>query len=211
MSGCGSSIKLEKFCDKSLVEYTEQVASAEGKPFVGSVCALVSALAASLGSLAVSLAGSEAEERVKTAAEELRQLRGYMLGTVDDDTRARAPLNRWKQKAAESEQTEHLESSARVACGIPSEMVFVMCRNIELLDQIADVCDAQGAVCVMTAVHLSLAVIYSMQAEIRALSKYMSDEVFVRTIIREAEIHLEQHQPMADALLAKMQNKLAES
>lgn len=207
MSGCGSSIKLEKFCDKSLVDYTEQVASAEGKPFVGSVCALVSALAASLGSLAVSLADGEAAERVKTAAEELRQMRGYMLGTVDDDTRARAPLNRWKQKAEES---EHLESSARVACGIPSEMVFVMCRNVELLDQIADVCDAQGAVCVITAVHLSLAVIYSMQAEIRALTKYMQDEVFVRTIIREAEMHLEQHQPMADALLEKMQKKLAE-
>lgn len=207
MSGCETSIKLEKYSEKTLQEYAEQVASAEDKPFVGSVAALVSALAASLGSLAVSLAGSEAEERVKTAAEELRQMRGYMLGTVDDDIKARAPLNRWKQKP---EEKEHLESSARVACGIPSEMVFVMCRNIELLDQIADVCDAQGAVCVITAVHLSLAIVYSMQAEIRALTKYMQDEVFVRTIIREAEMHLEQHQPMADALLEKMQKKLAE-
>lgn len=207
MSGCGTSVKLEKYSGKTLPEYAELVASAEGKPFVGSVCALVSALAAALGSLAVSLAGSEAEERVKTAAEELRQMRGYMLGTVDDDVKARAPLNRWKQKP---EEKTHLESAARVAGGIPSEMVFVMCRNIELLDQIADVCDAESAVCIITAVHLSLAVIYSMQAEVRALTKYMSDEIFVRTVIREAEMHLEQHQPMAEALLAKMQSKLAE-
>ena len=97
-----------------------------------------------------------------------------------------------------------------MACGIPSDMVFVMCRCIELLDQISDVCNAEGAVCIVTAVHLSLAVIYSMQAEIRALSKYMQDEVFVRTIIREAEMHLEQHQSMADALLEKMQKKMME-
>lgn len=207
MSGCGTSIKLEKYSEKTLQEYAELVASAEGKPFVGSVSALVSALAASLGSLAVSLADEEAGERVKTAVEELRQMRVYMLGTVDDDIKSREPLIRRKQKP---EEKDHLESAARVACGIPSEMVFVMCRNIELLDQIAGVCDAQGAVCIITAVHLSLAVIYSMQAEIRALSKYMSDEVFVRTVIREAEMHLEQHQPMADALLDKMQKKLEE-
>lgn len=206
MSGCGSSIKLEKYSEKTLQEYAEQLASAEGKPFVGSACALVSALAASLGSLAAGLAGSEAEERAKTAVEELRQMRAYLLAAVDDDIKSRAPLNRWMQKQEEAKT--HLESSARVACGVPSDLVFVMCRNIELLDQIADVCDAQGAVCVITAVHLSLAVIYSMQAEIRALSKYMEDEIFVRTIIREAEMHLEQHQPMADALLAKMQEKL---
>lgn len=206
MSGCGSSIKLEKYSEKSLQEYAEQLALAEGKPVAGSACALVSALAASLGALAVSLAGSEAEERVKTAAEELRQMRAYLLAAVDDDIKARAPLNRWKQKPEEAKS--HLESSARVACGVPSDLVYVMCRNIELLDQISDVCDAQGAVCVITAVHLSLAVIYSMQAEIRALSKCMEDEIFVHTIIREAEMHLEQHQPMADALLAKMQEKL---
>ncbi len=208
MSGCGSSsIKLEKYSEKALKEYAELTASAEGKPFVGSVAALVSALAASLGSLAVNLAGSEAEARVKTAADELNQMRVYMLNTVDDDTKARAPLNRRKQKP---EEKDHLESAARVACGIPSDMVFVMCRCIELLDQISDVCNAEGAVCIVTAVHLSLAVIYSMQAEIRALSKYMQDEVFVRTIIREAEMHLEQHQSMADALLEKMQKKMME-
>ena len=116
-------------------------------------------------------------------------------------------LNRRKQKP---EEKDHLESAARVACGIPSDMVFVMCRCIELLDQIGDVCNAEGAVCIVTAVHLSLAVIYSMQAEIRALSKYMQDEIFVRTIIREAEMHLEQHQSMADALLEKMQKKMME-
>ena len=130
-----------------------------------------------------------------------------MLNTVDDDTKARAPLNRRKQKP---EEKDHLESAARVACGIPSDMVFVMCRCIELLDQIGDVCNAEGAVCIVTAVHLSLAVIYSMQAEIRALSKYMQDEIFVRTIIREAEMHLEQHQSMADTLLEKMQKKMME-
>lgn len=207
MSGCGTPIKIEKFSEKTLQEYAELVASAEGKPFVGSVSALVSALAASLGSLAVSLAGGEAEARVKTAAEELRQIRAYMLGTVDDDIKARAPLKRRKQKP---EDKAALEGAARVACGIPSDIVFVMCRNIELLDQIADVVDAQGAVCVITAVHLSLAVIYSMQAEVRALSKYMTDEIFARTVIRETEMHLEQHQPMADALLEKMQKKMME-
>ena len=207
MSGCGTPIKIEKFSEKTLQEYAELVASAEGKPFVGSVSALVSALAASLGSLAVSLAGGEAEARVKTAAEELRQIRAYMLGTVDDDIKARAPLKRRKQKP---EDKAALEGAARVACGIPSDIVFVMCRNIELLDQIADVVDAQGAVCVITAVHLSLAVIYSMQAEVRTLSKYMTDEIFARTVIRETEMHLEQHQPMADALLEKMQKKMME-
>lgn len=197
------SIKLQRLADKTLKEYSEALASAEGKPENGSACALVAALAADLGALAAQSAaeGALSPEILK----ELTEMGQYMLKQVDEVPRSRTPLLR---RLADGATPEEIESAARVACGIPNELVYIMCRNIELLDQVADVCSDAMVYNVLGAVYLSLAVIAAMRAEIRDVSRNMMEFTFRYTVNREAELNLQNHQAQIDALMAKLNARL---
>lgn len=204
MAEVKKSLKLQKLADKSLNEFSELVGSPEGKPEGGSVSALAAALSANLALLASS-ACAEGSVPAETVAE-LPELQKYMLKQVDDYVRSRSPL---RKRLAEGDKTpEEIESAARVACGIPNEVVYLMCRNLEMLDQIADVCPDEMVSNVLTATHLALAVIASMRGEIKFLSQYMMEFTFQYTVNREAEINVQEHQELVDGLLEKLQKRL---
>ena len=197
------SIKLQRLTEKSVKEYTEALASAEGKPENGSACALVAALAANLGALAAQSAAEGA--LAPEILEELTAMGTYMLKQVDEIPRSRTPLIR---RLSEGSTPEELESAARVACGIPNEIVYIMCRNIELLDQVADACPDSMVYNVLGAVYLSLAVIAAMRAEIRDVSSHMMEFSFRYTVNREAELNLQNHQEQIDGLMTKLTARL---
>lgn len=198
-------LKLEKLFEKSLQDYAQALAAPEGKPQLGSAAALVGALAAALGTLSLSAADPEQAGAVQDAAKELEQLRAHLLYEVDDEVRSRAPLERRKQTP---ENAAELESAARVACSIPNEVVFAMCRCVELLDQISAVCPPESAATLIAAVQLCLAAAKAMQAQVRALTKYMNDPIFARTVVRETELDLENAAPVAAALLERLEAQL---
>lgn len=197
------TLKLQRLADKSLTEYVEALGSAGGKPAVASAAALTAALAVNLGALA----GASAEEgRLDpNVTKELSEMGKYMLKQVDETVRSRAPLLR---RLAEGAETEQIESAARVACGIPNEIVYMMCRAIELLDQIADVCSDDQASNVLGAVHLALGLIAAMRGEIKAVSRHMMEFTFRYTVNREAELNVQNHQELIDALIAKLTARL---
>ena len=194
------SIKLQKLSEKPLTAFTEELASAEGKPEAGSAAALVAALAPALGSLAASLAGVDPEGEHKDLVTELNEMRKYMLKQVDEIPRSRAPL---MKRIEENADGLHLESAARVACGIPNEIVYLMCRCLELLDELVPLCRAEDKPTVQAAVYLCLAVISVMRGQIDLYASYMEDKSFQYVCKREAELNLQQRQELIDALLQK--------
>ena len=109
------AIKMQKLSEKPLSEYTEAVASAEGKPEAGSAAALVAALAPALGSLAAALAGVDPEGEHKELVAELNEMRKYMLKQVDEMPRSRAPL---VKRISEQADGLHLEV---LTCGEPPD------------------------------------------------------------------------------------------
>ena len=113
-----TTIKLQRLNDKSLKEYVEAVADPEGKPENGSAAALTAALAAALGALAAKSAGEGKLE--PETVQELGEMSKYMLKQVEEMVRSRAPL---VKRLSEDSSPEELESAARVACGIPNEIV----------------------------------------------------------------------------------------
>ena len=194
------SIKLQKLSEKPLNTFTEELASAEGKPETGTAAALVAALAPALGSLAAALAEIDPEGEHKNLVLELGEMRKYMLKQVDEIPRSRAPLMKRIEEKADG---LHLESAARVACGIPNEIVYLMCRCMELLDALLPLCRDEDKTTIQAAVYLCLAVISVMRGQIDLYTTYMQDASFRYVCKREAELNVQQHQALIDELLAK--------
>ncbi len=204
MAEVKKSLKLQKLVDKTLKEFTGELGSAEGKPEGGSALAATASMAASLALLAASACpeGSVSEDTIK----ELPELSNYMLKQVDDFVRSRSPLR--KRLADANSSVEEIESAARVACGIPNEVVYLMCHLLEMLNEIAGACPEEMVSNVLTAAHLALGVIAAMRGEIKALSNHMMEFTFRYTVNREAEINVQEHQELIDNLIEKLNNRL---
>lgn len=186
-------------------DYIAAVADPDGLPQAGSVGAVVSALAAAMGSLAVRALRSD-DEALKKTAEELRQMTDYMVFQIDEELRARGPLDR--RRVEENVTRTDLDSALRVASDIPNEIVYIMCRCIELMKEVVDKGDDLTACSALAAVHLSVAAIRCMQAELLSYAKIMDDDVFGYTIVREAELNLADHQELVDGLVEELTRRL---
>ena len=192
------SLKLQKLSETPLAAFTEQTASAEGKPEAGTVAALVAALAPSLGALAASLGGVDPEGEHKLLVQELDEMRKYMLRQVDDMPRSRAPL---MKRLAENATGLEVESAARVACTIPNEIVYLMCRCMELLDELQPLCRDEDKPTIRAAAYLCLAVINVMRGQIEQYASYMEDASFQYVVKREAELNVQNHEDVIARLL----------
>ena len=192
------SLKLQKLSETPLAAFTEKVAAADGKPEAGTVAALVAALAPSLGALAASLAGVDPEGEHKLLVQELDEMRKYMLRQVDDMPRSRAPL---MKRLADNATGLEVESAARVACTIPNEIVYLMCRCMELLDELQPLCRAEDKPTIRAAAYLCLAVINVMRGQIEQYASYMEDASFQYVVKREAELNVQNHEDVIARLL----------
>ena len=197
------TIKFQRLGDKPLKEYVESVADPAGKPENGSASALVAALAASLGALAASSAEEGKIDPV--VLQELPEMSKYMLKQVEEMVKSRAPL---LKRLSEDCAPEELESAARVACGIPNEIVYMMCHLAELLEPVAENCSDEMVYNVLGAVHLAQGVIAAMRGEIKAVSKHMMEFTFRYTVNREAELNVQEHQELFDRLIEKLNARL---
>jgi hypothetical protein len=97
----------------------------------------------------------------------------------------------------------HLESAARVACIITNEIVYLMCRCMELLHALLPLCRDEDKATIQAAVYLCLAVISVMRGQIAHYTTFMQDESFKYVCKREAELNVQQHQALIDELMEK--------
>ena len=124
-----------------------------------------------------------------------------------EELRAREPRDR--RRVEENVTRTDLDSALRVASDIPNEIVSIMCRCIELMKEVVDKGDDLTACSALAAVHLSMAAIRCMQAELLSYAKIMDDDVFGYTIVREAELNLADHQELVDGLVEELTRRLA--
>lgn len=194
-----------KFGVLPVSDYVAAVADPDAQPQAGSVGAVVAALAAAMGSLAVQVLRSD-DEALKQTAEELRQMTEYMVTLIDEELRSREPYD--KRRNDPTATRNDLDIALRVASDIPNEVVYIMCRCIELMKEVVDKGDELTACSALAAVHLSVAAIRCMQAELLSYAKEMDDDVFGYTIVREAELNLANHQELIDGLVEELTRRL---
>lgn len=194
-----------KFGVLPVSDYVAAVANPDAQPQAGSVGAVVAALAAAMGSLAVQALRSD-DEALRQTAEELRQMTDYMVFQIDEELRSREPYD--KRRNDPTATRNDLDIALRVASDIPNEVVYIMCRCIELMKEVVDKGDDLTACSALAAVHLSVAAIRCMQAELLSYAKEMDDDVFGYTIVREAELNLANHQELIDGLVEELTRRL---
>jgi len=130
----------------------------------------------------------------------------YMVFQIDEELRSREPYDKRRNDPAATRND--LDIALRVASDIPNEVVYIMCRCIELMKEVVDRGDDLTACSALAAVHLSVAAIRCMQAELLSYAKEMDDDVFGYTIVREAELNLANHQELIDGLVEELTRRL---
>ena len=205
---------VEKFADKNLHEFTRELASAQGKPGGGSAIALVGALAASLGMMEAGLTDGKAKyaryaDDIKKRLKDLETLRVYLIHLVDEDIKAFAPLAKYApMDKSDPETKSHYQASLRLACAIPTEILYKMTELAGYLAILAE----EGSVAAISdcgiALQLCRAVMESARLTCLANAKYFDDEVYAMTVVREFEIVFRDSMPVIENALAKVEERL---
>lgn len=126
------------YVNQTVAEFSEALASKAPVPGGGGVSALVASLAAGLGlmvgNLTLGKKKYEANEtELKTLMEETEGLRRSLLGLIDEDAAAFAPLAAAYAIPKDAEgRDEIMESCLAAAAAVPLEILELSCRVIEL-------------------------------------------------------------------------------
>ena len=196
-----SDLKFESYADKTLNVFSQMIADPNNKLELGSMAAEAAGNAAALALFAVKKTASE-DEAMQAAAKDLETLRGYFVHLMDEENKAKAPL---EKRLANGGPDEEIEGGVRTACAIVDEILYSTIKVIEILDSIAD------KLCPCTA-HIAAASLFfarsaldTARVQLAWRSTQMNEEVYARTTRREPEIAIEGINPVIDALLKKFE------
>ena len=205
---------MEKFADMSLENFTAALASKEAVPGGGGAGALAGALGAALGSMVCNLSEGKKsvaghEQELAEALKKLELTRKYMLRLADEDAKAFEPLKKYLSlPKGDPEREAHMDSALRVACFIPTELMYTAAQTAETLRQLADI-GVRGAISdVGVGLGLCRAAMRAARLNILINAAGMSDEVFAMTLRRECELVFEQYGPIIDAGLAAVEARI---
>ena len=188
---------MDKSADLTLAEFTKSLAGEE--PRGGAAAALAGALAAALAARAV--AGEE-------AAAMLERIRAYMLHLVDEDAKALKPLEKYLALPEDDPgRGAHLDAALRVACYIPTEVMYTAADAAETLAAGVESCPALALADAAVALELCRAAKRASRVNKVSHAAHMADEVFGMTLRRECELVREKYDPIIDAALAAIEER----
>ena len=197
-----ADLKVDCFADKTVKRYTEAIADADSKLRLGSIAAVTAGEAAAMALRAIRLTGTE-DEALKKAETDCETLRDYFVKIIDEDTRARKPLE--KRLAAGASETE-IESGYLTACIMIDELMYSSIQMMELLDRVADKIAPTAAVYAAAAVRYARTAMDSVRLVHAVYGARIVDEVSSHTVIREPEIAMDGNAEFADTLMKKFES-----
>ena len=204
---------MDKFAGKTLDGFTKELASSEAVPGGGGAAALAGALDASLGGMVCAL--SEGKKScaahapyIAEAAEKLERIRKYMLHLIDEDGKAFQPLKKYFSLPKDDpERQAHMDSALRVACYIPTEVMYTAAEAAEILAGLAEK-GVKGAISdVGVGIVMCRAAMRASELNILINAAGMRDEVFAMTLRRECELVFEKYDPIMDAALSAVKGR----
>ena len=205
---------MDKFAGMTITEFDDALASNAPAPGGGGAAALAGALAAALGSMVCSLTSgkksyAQYEADIRRALEQLEAARRHLVTLIDEDAKAFEPLKKYLSlPKGDPEREAHMDSALRVACFIPTELMYTAAQTAETLRQLADI-GVRGAISdVGVGLELCRAAMRAARLNIIINAAGMTDEVFAMTLRRECELVFEQYGPIIDAGLAAVEARI---
>lgn len=199
-----SDLKFETYADKSLKVFSQMAAEPDNKLGLGSIAAQEAGNAAALTLCAVKMTKSE-DEKVLAAAKNLETMREYFVHLMDEENKAKAPL---EKRLANGGPEEEIEGGVRTACAIVSEILYSTISVVEILASVADKlcpCAAHNAAAAVIAAQCALD---TARIQLAWRASQMNEEIYARTTRREPEIAIEGIKPTMDALLQKFEGMI---
>lgn len=194
-------IVIDIFRKKDLEQLSQALASTDSKLETGSAAAAVAAVSMSLLCRAASVTAKTLEnnERLAYICRNAEILRTYMLHLVDEDVKSRGPLNR----AIREGDTRAMEAARQPAVSISAEIVNMMGKGLELLQELSELCPKAAMHYLAESAELAMAAAKAAKHYIVDMSSYCSDETYRYVTRRENEMLLAGFEPMAEAVIEK--------
>lgn len=196
-----SDLKFETYTDKKLTAFNQMIADADNKFGIGSLAAEAAANCAALALRAVNKTASE-DKQLAAAAKDLETMRGYFVHLIDEENKAKAPLEKRLQNNGPDEE---VEGGVRTACAIVDEVLYAVIKVVEVLDSVSDKLCPCTAHIAATSLLFARTAMDTVRLELAMYSTMMNEEVYARTTRREPEIAIEGIKPMLDALQIKFE------
>ena len=194
-------ISIEIFRKKEPIELTKALADPESRTNIGSGTAMSASIAMSFLERAASLTEDREEnrERLDYIRRNSETLRTYMVHLIDEDVKSRGPL----RKAIKEGDPRVIEAARQPAAAVAAEIVAMMCKGLELMDELGDYCGEEAKSFLAASADLAVG---AMKASVRYLvymGSLCSDETYRYITRRENEITLEEYLPVYERVLKK--------
>ena len=198
-----AAIKQTAFSVKSVKDFSLELASEKSKLGIGSLAAALGGMAAA--SVLRAVKRTDGEE-LNAAGEKLETLRKYFIFLIDEEIKAKEPLES-RLGNAEIGEAE-IEGGYRTACVILSELLYTLVQLIDVTETVADKLCPCTAVEAASAMYGIRAAYENIRLQLAYYSTKMNEPVYARTTRREPELVIEQNAARIDALLVKFEAAL---
>lgn len=195
----------ETYSDKTIRAYSEKIADTGSVFGLGSAAAECSATAAALALRALRVTASNDADMLH-AEQDLEKLRVYFLHLIDEENKAKKPLEKLLRQP-DADESE-LEGAYRTACCIIDETFYMSIRIAETLEPIADRLSPESAHFASAALHFAKCAMDTVRIQKAVYSTKMNEPVFAHTTRREPEIAIENNAELFASLIAKFESEI---
>ena len=197
-----SSLKIDLYSDKSVRDFTADVAQKDGRMWLSNVSAEIAAEAAALAVKALRKSGLEDAE-MKNAEHFIEVLRKFFLKTVDLQSRAE-----WDKEVAEGKSQAYIEGGVFAACSEIDEVLYGMIKLIDMIESVSDKLAPEACADAAAAVSIGRSAMECVKLQRYHYSTLISGDVNSRAMRREPELAIADCTERYDELYKKLQNKL---
>ena len=200
-----ADLKQTSFSDKNAKLFTEALADPESKLGLGSTAAYSAAVAAALMLRAVRCCAPD-DPALKKAEADIDKLRTYFVHLIDEENKAKLPLEKRVGKADVPEN--ELEAAYRTACIIDDEILYSTITLIEVFAAVSDkLCSCMAAQC-SAALFYAKTAMESVRLQLAVYASKMKDEVTAHTTRREPEIAIAGVEEKISSLIKSFEAKI---
>lgn len=204
----------EKLVDISCKDFASELAAKKSVPGGGGAAAYVGALGAALCSMAgVFTAGKEkfasVEADIQRMLAEAEAIRLRLVELVDEDAKAFFPLSQaYAIPKEDPTRAETLEKCTKDALAGPMEMVRLVCKSIDLIEEMAGKCSRLIVSDAGCAAMLSRAALEAAAMNVFINTKTLQDRAYAEELEAEVDALLASYIPKVEAVSASVMNEV---
>ncbi|MBQ9979825.1 MAG: cyclodeaminase/cyclohydrolase family protein [Oscillospiraceae bacterium] len=202
------------FGERTLKDFSENLASRDAVPGGGGAAALVGAAGAALGCMVANLTIGKAkyaehEDELKILLDKCNKIRLELIACIDKDAQVFEPLARaYRIPKDNPEKVVAMEGALKGACAVPLEIMAKCCLAIECCREFAEKGSAMALSDAASGAVFCKAALEGASLNVFINTKSMADRIYAYETDKAAEGMLKKYRPIADEAFTKAMERL---